>query len=60
VVGGSIRIPAVKELVQRVFRKEASVTLNGDEAVARGCALQVRINKIIVVLKFDSVESPVN
>lgn len=41
VVGGSSRIPAVKELVRKVFGKEASTTLNGDEAVARGCALQV-------------------
>jgi len=41
VVGGSSRIPAVKELVRKVYGKEASVTLNGDEAVARGCALQV-------------------
>ena len=41
VVGGSCRIPAVKDLVRKVFNKEASTTLNGDEAVARGCALQV-------------------
>lgn len=43
VVGGSSRIPAVKELVRKVFGKEASTTLNGDEAVARGCALQCAI-----------------
>lgn len=43
VVGGSARIPAVKELVRKVFGKEASTTLNGDEAVARGCALQCAI-----------------
>lgn len=42
VVGGSSRIPAVKELVKKVFGKEASTTLNADEAVARGCALQVQ------------------
>lgn len=41
VVGGSSRVPAVKEIVRKVFGKEASTTLNGDEAVARGCALQV-------------------
>ena len=41
VVGGSCRIPAIKDLVRKVFNKEASTTLNGDEAVARGCALQV-------------------
>jgi len=43
VVGGSCRIPAIKDLVRKVFNKEASTTLNGDEAVARGCALQVLI-----------------
>lgn len=41
VVGGSSRLPAVKSLVQKVFGKEPSTTLNQDEAVARGCALQV-------------------
>ena len=41
VVGGSSRIPAVKELVRKIFDRDASTTLNADEAVARGCALQV-------------------
>lgn len=40
VVGGSTRVPAIKRLVQKVFGKEPSTTLNLDEAVARGCALQ--------------------
>ncbi|XP_030032471.1 97 kDa heat shock protein isoform X2 [Manduca sexta] len=40
VVGGSTRIPAVKSLIEQVFGKPASTTLNQDEAVARGCALQ--------------------
>ncbi|KAF8785641.1 heat shock protein 105 kDa-like [Argiope bruennichi] len=40
VVGGSSRIPAFKSLIQKVFGKEPSTTLNQDEAVARGCALQ--------------------
>ena len=43
IVGGSTRIPAVKQLVQKVFGKEPSTTLNADEAVVRGCALQVGI-----------------
>jgi len=43
-VGGSSRIPAVKELVKKIFDREASTTLNADEAVARGCALQVCLN----------------
>lgn len=41
IIGGSTRIPAVKELVKSVFGKEPFTTLNADEAVARGCALQV-------------------
>eukprot|EP00730_Choanoeca_flexa_P017159 TRINITY_DN8224_c0_g1_i2.p1 TRINITY_DN8224_c0_g1~~TRINITY_DN8224_c0_g1_i2.p1 ORF type:complete len:831 (+),score=271.44 TRINITY_DN8224_c0_g1_i2:43-2535(+) len=39
VVGGSCRIPAIKRILQEVFGKEPSTTLNCDEAVARGCAL---------------------
>ena len=41
VVGGATRIPAVKERIGRFFGKDVSTTLNADEAVARGCALQV-------------------
>ena len=41
VVGGSTRVPAIKQLVFKVFHREPSTTLNADEAVARGCALQV-------------------
>ncbi|KAM3968069.1 heat shock protein 70Cb isoform 1-T1 [Aphomia sociella] len=40
IVGGSTRIPAVKGLIEQVFGKHASTTLNQDEAVSRGCALQ--------------------
>ncbi|KAG0000165.1 adenyl-nucleotide exchange factor sse1, partial [Modicella reniformis] len=39
-VGGSIRIPSLKERIQAFFGKELSSTLNQDEAVARGAALQ--------------------
>ncbi|XP_053599768.1 97 kDa heat shock protein isoform X2 [Plodia interpunctella] len=40
IVGGSTRIPAVKGLIEQVYGKTASTTLNQDEAVSRGCALQ--------------------
>lgn len=40
VVGGSTRIPAIKHIIEKVFKKVPSTTLNQDEAVARGCALQ--------------------
>ncbi|KAG7508734.1 heat shock 70 kDa protein 4 [Solea senegalensis] len=41
IVGGASRIPAVKERISKFFGKELSTTLNADEAVARGCALQI-------------------
>ncbi|KAJ9601801.1 hypothetical protein L9F63_000029, partial [Diploptera punctata] len=40
IVGGSSRIPAIKHLIEAVFGKQPSTTLNQDEAVSRGCALQ--------------------
>ena len=40
IVGGSSRVPAVKELIKSVFNKDVRTTLNVDEAIARGCALQ--------------------
>ncbi|XP_048365056.1 heat shock 70 kDa protein 4L isoform X2 [Sphaerodactylus townsendi] len=42
-VGGATRIPAVKEQICKFFGKDISTTLNADEAVARGCALQCAI-----------------
>ncbi|KAI8597667.1 Hsp70 protein-domain-containing protein [Dissophora ornata] len=42
-VGGSIRIPSLKDRIQAFFGKELSSTLNQDEAVARGAALQCAI-----------------
>lgn len=39
-MGGSSRIPAIKQIITKVFNKGASTTLNQDEAVSRGCALQ--------------------
>ena len=44
IVGGSTRIPIIKEIISNVFQRELSTTLNLDEAVARGCALQVTDN----------------
>lgn len=41
IVGGATRIPAIKERISKFFCKDISTTLNADEAVARGCALQV-------------------
>lgn len=43
IVGGSSRIPSVKTLIEKVYEKVPSTTLNADEAVSRGCALQCAI-----------------
>ena len=43
IVGASTRIPAIKAIIERVFSKVPSTTLNADEAVSRGCALQCAI-----------------
>uniref|UniRef100_A0A665UMJ1 Heat shock 70 kDa protein 4-like n=1 Tax=Echeneis naucrates TaxID=173247 RepID=A0A665UMJ1_ECHNA len=43
IVGGASRIPAIKDRISKFFGKELSTTLNADEAVARGCALQCAI-----------------
>jgi len=43
IVGGSSRIPKIKSLIEKVYSKSPSTTLNADEAVSRGCALQCAI-----------------
>jgi heat shock protein 4 len=43
IVGGSTRIPAVKQVVQDVFNKTPMTTMNADESVARGCTLMCAI-----------------
>ena len=43
IVGGASRMPAIKERISKFFGKELNTTLNLDEAVARGCALQVQL-----------------
>ncbi len=42
-VGGSTRIPLVQKLVSRVFGREAEDSINPDEAVALGAAIQAGI-----------------
>ena len=44
-VGGSTRIPAVQELVQRLTGKEPNKTVNPDEVVAIGAAVQAGVLK---------------
>ncbi len=40
IVGGSTRIPAVQELVKRIFKKNPNKSVNPDEVVAMGAAIQ--------------------
>lgn len=42
-VGGSTRIPAVQDMIRRFFSKEPSKSVNPDEAVAMGAAIQASI-----------------
>jgi molecular chaperone DnaK (HSP70) len=44
VVGGASRIKSIQALLENSFEKPLSTTLNTDEAVARGCALQAAIS----------------
>jgi molecular chaperone DnaK len=39
-VGGSTRIPAVRQRLAEVFRKQPNVSINPDEVVAQGAAIQ--------------------
>jgi heat shock 70kDa protein 4 len=43
-VGGSTRIPALKDRVAEFFGKQLSFTLNADEAIARGAAFACAIS----------------
>ncbi|UXI15084.1 hypothetical protein NH340_JMT01027 [Sarcoptes scabiei] len=43
IVGGTSRIPFIKKIIKELSGLEPSTTLNADEAVARGCALQCAI-----------------
>ncbi len=40
-VGGSTRIPSVQELVKKITGKDPNVTVNPDEVVSLGAAVQV-------------------
>ena len=48
-IGGSTRMPAVQELVKRLTSKNPNLTVNPDEAVSIGAAIQVLL--LLVMLK---------
>lgn len=43
IIGGASRVPWFQEVMSEKFGKELSRTLNADECIARGCALQAAI-----------------
>lgn len=44
IIGGGSRIPAVQELIKKVFKVEqVQKTLNAAECIARGCAMMCAI-----------------
>jgi len=42
-VGGSSRIPRVQEIVREVFKRDANKSMNPDEVVAQGAAIQAGV-----------------
>ena len=54
-VGGSTRIPAVQGLVKKLTGKDPNVTVNPDEVVALGAAVQVHYTLISCSVQFSVV-----
>jgi molecular chaperone DnaK len=53
-VGGSTRMPAVRELVEKIFHKKPYIKINPDEVVAIGAAVQAgvltgEINDVVLI-----------
>lgn len=42
-IGGSSRIPYIRNIIAHIFNREPMTTMNLDEAVARGAAMQCAI-----------------
>ncbi|KAI1748196.1 heat shock protein Hsp88 [Xylaria castorea] len=59
-VGGSTRMPAIKERIQAFFGKGLSFTLNQDEAIARGCAFACAILSPVFKVRDFSVSDIVH
>lgn len=59
-VGGSTRVPAIKDAVSKFFGKGLSFTLNQDEAIARGCAFSCAILSPVFRVRDFSVHDIVN
>ncbi|CAD5211635.1 unnamed protein product [Bursaphelenchus xylophilus] len=57
-IGGSSRIPFVKQIVAHAFNREPKTTLNADDVVARGAAMQCAIlSPTVKVTDFHVIDS---
>lgn len=59
-VGGSTRVPSLKDRISKFFNKPLSFTLNQDEAVARGCAFSCAILSPVFRVRDFSIHDIVN
>eukprot|EP00043_Microstomoeca_roanoka_P017045 m.176703 g.176703 ORF g.176703 m.176703 type:complete len:369 (-) comp16563_c0_seq7:1491-2597(-) len=57
-VGGSTRVPKVRELLSNLFGKDPNHEINPDEAVARGVAMQAGILSGAWPLQVTAIEPP--
>ena len=46
-VGGGTRIPAIQQIITDAFQTKISKTLDADECVARGCAVQAAVESVL-------------
>lgn len=59
-IGGSTRVPSLKDRISKFFNKPLSFTLNQDEAVARGCAFSCAILSPVFRVRDFSIHDIVN
>uniref|UniRef100_A0A914NLM2 Uncharacterized protein n=1 Tax=Meloidogyne incognita TaxID=6306 RepID=A0A914NLM2_MELIC len=58
IVGGSSRIPRIKQIIGEFFKKEPKTTMNQDDAIARGCALRSAMFYPAYQMKEFALEDP--
>lgn len=60
-VGGSSRVPRIKEIIRKIFKKPPVSTMNHDEAVSKGCAMMLFLARNgIEIIDFQTVISEGN
>ncbi|CAK5015454.1 unnamed protein product [Meloidogyne enterolobii] len=58
IIGGSSRIPRIKQIIGEFFKKEPRTTMNQDDAIARGCALRSAMFYPAYQMKEFALEDP--